>query len=130
MYIPNAAQLQAPLCDHIQGARKKDKRKIKWTPESAEAFTNCKKAIASAATNTYLSASALLALTTDASDTAIAAALEQFEDDGWKPLGFFSRKLSQAEKNTVFTLPSSNEAVKHHPGSYDNWTTSLNSVPK
>ncbi|KAK9301888.1 hypothetical protein QLX08_005886 [Tetragonisca angustula] len=47
----------------------------------------------------YTSSSALLTFLTDASSTAIGAVLEQLEDDQWKPIGFFSRKLSQAERN-------------------------------
>lgn len=36
---------------------------------------------------------------TDASDVAIGAALKQKINDNWEPLGFFSRKLTSAEKN-------------------------------
>ena len=48
--------------------------------------------------NIFLSASAPLRLTTDASDVAIGATLEQYEGD-WRPIGFFSRKLSPTEQN-------------------------------
>ncbi|GBN35451.1 Transposon Tf2-9 polyprotein [Araneus ventricosus] len=39
-----------------------------------------------------------LALFTDASDHAFGSVLQQFEEDSWKPLAFFSRKLSNAHK--------------------------------
>lgn len=38
-----------------------------------------------------------LRLTTDASDTAIGASLEQSIDDIWRPIGFFSKKLIPAQ---------------------------------
>ena len=34
---------------------------------------------------------------TDASDMAIGAVLQQFDDGIWKPISYFSRKLSPAE---------------------------------
>lgn len=40
-----------------------------------------------------------LALVTDAADTAIGAVLEQKFCATWRPLGFFSRKLSKAKRN-------------------------------
>ena len=38
-----------------------------------------------------------MALITDASNQQVGAALEQFEDGTWRPIGFFSRKLSETE---------------------------------
>ena len=38
-------------------------------------------------------------LTTDASDIAIGAVLEQQIDKHWQPLAFFSRQLNKAERN-------------------------------
>lgn len=42
---------------------------------------------------------ATLALKTDASDTAMGAVLEQYNQGTWEPLGFFSKKFSTAQKN-------------------------------
>lgn len=42
--------------------------------------------------------SAPLALTTDASEKAVGAVLEQFTEGDWHPLAFFSRKLREPEK--------------------------------
>ena len=39
-----------------------------------------------------------IALTTDASSEAIGAVLEQFKDNAWQPLGFWSRHLKPAQK--------------------------------
>ena len=38
-------------------------------------------------------------MTTDASDIAIGAVLEQRVDEHWQPLAFFSRQLKKAERN-------------------------------
>ncbi|GBM00450.1 Transposon Ty3-I Gag-Pol polyprotein [Araneus ventricosus] len=40
----------------------------------------------------------LKALFTDASDYAVGSVLQQFEEDSWKPLAFFSKKLTNAQK--------------------------------
>lgn len=95
--IPHAAHAQQPLNEYLKDTKKRDKRKIPWTPDSEAAFKLCKDKVASAIRSTFLSPSAPLALSTDASDSAIGAALEQLEDGEWKPLGFFSRKLSLTE---------------------------------
>ncbi|GBN01854.1 Transposon Tf2-8 polyprotein [Araneus ventricosus] len=39
-----------------------------------------------------------ISLFTDASDYAVGSVLQQFEDDSWKPLSFFSKTLSNAQK--------------------------------
>ena len=46
----------------------------------------------------YPCANSNVRLVTDASDCAMGAALEQFEDNTWRLLAFFSRKLTKAEK--------------------------------
>jgi len=51
-----------------------------------------------ATTNTFLTPSTPLRLTTDASDKGIGAALEQEIDNIWHPVGFFSSKLSPTQK--------------------------------
>ncbi|GFT96792.1 hypothetical protein NPIL_40351 [Nephila pilipes] len=45
----------------------------------------------------YPAADALLAIVTDASDTAIGAALHQQVPKRWQPLAFFSKTLSDRE---------------------------------
>jgi hypothetical protein len=45
----------------------------------------------------YPVSGAKLAITTDASDTAIGAVLEQLVKEHWQPLGFFSRQLKGAQ---------------------------------
>lgn len=95
--IPHAAETQAPLCALFKDSKKKDKRPVPWTAETLKAFEDCKNSIVTAAKATFLNPDAPLALTCDASNISLGASLEQFEDNKWKPLGFFSRKLSPAE---------------------------------
>lgn len=52
--IPGAAQLQAPLNDFLKGAKKNDRRKIDWTPESERSFEQCKSSVTHAARTSYL----------------------------------------------------------------------------
>jgi hypothetical protein len=79
--IPGAAKTQISLKNYLKGATKNDKREIAWTTESTNAFNNCKQGIENA-----VRATAKLLLKTDASDTAIGAALEQLEDNVWRPV--------------------------------------------
>ena len=95
--IPNAALLQAPLHDMIRGHTKGSKKPLIWTPESDSAFDQSKKSIVDAVKPGFLSRTAPLILRTDASASAIGAALEQVEEGFPRPIGFFSRKLSDTE---------------------------------
>lgn len=96
--LPQAAAWQAPLNEMLKGATSK-KSKLTWTKEADFAFTSCKENITKAASAAFLEPTSPLALRTDASSTAIGAALDQKVPDGtWTPIGFFSRKLSPTEQ--------------------------------
>ena len=62
-----------------------------------QAFLNGKTALANAAMLVHPCTECPLALTSDASDVAVGAVLEQFNKGHWQPLAFFSRKLRKAE---------------------------------
>lgn len=97
--ISHAAELQAPLNNLLKGTKKKkDKSLIPWNSDAENAFNACKNSLASAAMMNYPSPAARMTLTTDASDVAIGASLEQFENNIWQPIGFFSRRLSDTER--------------------------------
>ena len=96
-FIPNAAQLQAPLNDHLQD-NVKGKTPVNWTAESVQAFEACKESLAQATLLAHPKPDAPLALFTDASDFTVGAALQQYVDGAWEPLAFFSKKLSSAER--------------------------------
>ena len=62
------------------------------------AFESAKNALARATMLSYPQADAPIALTTDASDTAVGAVLDQFVNGVWQPLAFFSRQLRAPEQ--------------------------------
>ncbi|XP_024945880.1 uncharacterized protein LOC107272817 [Cephus cinctus] len=95
-FVRNAAETQAPLNAYLVGAKKKDKLSIEWNPTTERAFEECKNQMAHTTLLAHPTEDAMLALHTDASDTAMGAVLEQLVDDTWEPLGFFSKKLSNA----------------------------------
>lgn len=98
-FIPNAAANQAILQQFLAKPKKKDKSAIPWTPEASLAFDKCKTDLANATLLTHPSITAQLCLTTDASDVAMGAVLEQWENNEWKPTGFFSKKLTPTQRN-------------------------------
>ncbi|GBO03169.1 Transposon Ty3-I Gag-Pol polyprotein [Araneus ventricosus] len=97
-YIKNAAKNQAVLYEYLKGTKKKDQSKTPWTEEAKEKFAQCEKDLANATLLSFPNPDSPLALFTDASDYAVGSVLKQFEEDSWKPLAFFSKKLTNAQK--------------------------------
>jgi len=95
-FIPNVAQLQAPLFELAASIKKKDGKLI-WTPETRDAFVKSRDALANSLHLSHLKPNVKLRLCTYASSTTICAVLEQSCDDSWEPLGFFSRKLTPTQ---------------------------------
>ena len=74
-----------------------------WSAEATMAFEACKNLLADFVLLVFPVANVPTALTTDASDTAVGAVLEQFIDNSWQPLAFFSWKFRSPElKNSIF----------------------------
>lgn len=97
-FVPNAASHQAILHDCLKGSKKNDKSPVHWSTERIVAFEKCKTDLSQATLLVHPSANAPVALTVDASDFAIGAVVEQWEANTWKPLGFFSKKISPAQR--------------------------------
>lgn len=95
--MPNTAKTQAILNDYLKNSPKNDKTKVNWTDETVEAFEKVKQELTNAMQLVHSKTNAAVSLTTDASDYAIGAVIEQYEEGVWKPLSFFSRKLSTVE---------------------------------
>lgn len=98
-FIPHASAIQIELQALIPGNKKNDMRKICWTDTTRLAFHECKKSLSDATLLHYPDSAKALALMVDASNTAIGATLQQLDGDNWQPLGFFSEKLSKAQRN-------------------------------
>lgn len=95
-FIPKAAELQAPLHDLLKGKQKKQ-QPITWTDVAVKAFESCKEILAEATFLSHPLPSAQLILSTDASDFAVGASLQQKNNDQLQPLAFFSQKLNTAQ---------------------------------
>ncbi|GFS13733.1 Pol polyprotein [Elysia marginata] len=63
-----------------------------------EAFSSSKTALVNATMLIHPAHGAPIALTSDASDVAVGAVLEQLSSGSWQPLAFFSKQLRPAEK--------------------------------
>lgn len=98
-FIPHATEHQAKLQSLIVGNKKNDKTPVVWSSETEHAFEKCKQQLADATLLAHPSATAQLALFVDASDTAVGAALHQEIDGQLQPLGFYSKKLNDAQRN-------------------------------
>jgi len=97
-FINNAATILAPLHKYLVGKSKRDKQLITWTAETEEAFQESKRQLAEATLLAHPLENAKLIIKTDASSTAMGAVLEQYQAGNWKPLGFFSKKLSETQQ--------------------------------
>jgi cleavage and polyadenylation specificity factor subunit 1 len=113
-FVPKAAEILRPLYDAMvvdeppRAKRKstaaaisvkprRPKKRLVWSKGTSEAFQKAKDAMVKATQLSYPVSGAKLAITTDASDTAIGAVLEQLVKGHWQPLGFFSRQLKGAQ---------------------------------
>jgi len=97
-FIKGAADILRPLTDATKGTGGK-KSPLTWSSSMEEAFPKAKQALQDAALLVHPVEGARLSLHVDASDHHVGGALQLWEESrGWRPLGFFSRKLSETEK--------------------------------
>jgi hypothetical protein len=89
-FLPHCAQVLRPLTDFLKGGPKM----LEWTATEQEAFRNEKCHLAAAVPLQDPASQSELFLATDASDTYIGNVMQQKSLDHWRPLGFFSRKLT------------------------------------
>ncbi|XP_037782257.1 uncharacterized protein LOC119578721 [Penaeus monodon] len=109
--LPGIASIMETLYTALAG-KPKD---LTWGPPQAHAFHKAREAFAVSALLVFPTPGNPL-LTTDASNIAIRAVLEQVVRGLPRPLGFFSRKLLKAEKNySTFDreLLPVHQAVRH-----------------
>ena len=93
-FIPQCARIVAPLNSLLSDQHK---RSFNWSPEASTAFQTAKDALAHATLLNYPVPDASTSIMTDASNVAIGAVLQQLVNGQWKPISFFSRKLSPTE---------------------------------
>ena len=90
-FVPRCAEILQPL--HLALA---DDSFI-WTASCQQAFEAAKMALFEAVMLVHPQQHAPTCITTDASNRAVGAVLEHFINGQWKPISFFSKKLSPAE---------------------------------
>lgn len=97
-FVPNAAHLQAPLHSILSGPKVKGSHPVNMTSELLQAFEDCKSSLSKATLLAHPDPTAQLAIFTDASETSIGAVLQQLVGDTWRPLAFYSHKLTTPQK--------------------------------
>ena len=70
---------------------------MKWNESANSAFIESKQILANATLLVHPDHSAPLNITCDASDFVVGGVLQQYIDNVWQPLSFFSKKLTPAE---------------------------------
>ena len=83
---------------HLFEALGSKPKRLLWSPEMQASFDAIKEALAKATMLHHPDPSLPLSLTTDASDVAIGAVIEQRGPQGWEPLAFFSKKLGDSQQ--------------------------------
>ncbi|XP_061887393.1 uncharacterized protein LOC133638619 [Entelurus aequoreus] len=96
-FVPRAADLMRPLYSALKG-KKTSKHALSWSTDMLAAFSATKDALADATMLAHPVPDAPVALTTDASDYAVGAVLQQLVNSVWQPLAFFSRQLRSSEQ--------------------------------
>lgn len=100
--IKNTAHDQADLNDLLKNSPKNDRRSVSWTSGTIKALKRTKTALAKVALLAYSIGSAQFVLTSDASDVAIGATLEQLVNGKLQPLTFYSSKLNSAQREVKY----------------------------
>lgn len=97
-FLPKAAINQGVLSELIKGNKKNDTTNIVWNNDAVGAFKQCKKELAEATSLVFPKPGAPLSLTVDASSIALGAVLQQKDGNDWEPLGFYSQRLTSAQR--------------------------------
>ena len=97
-FISQAARIQAPPHAALAGPKIKGSQPVDWKPTMVHAFEDCKASLPRATLLAHPDPSAMLVLFTDASDTAVGAALQQRVGDACQRLAFYSYKNNPAQQ--------------------------------
>lgn len=95
-FVNNAATSMAPLHDMLKGV-KKNNAPVTWNEAAENAFNNVKSDLSKAVLLAHPMPGAPLNVTVDASDTAAGAVLQQFVNNQWQPLSFYTKRFSSAQ---------------------------------
>ena len=92
-FLPSIARTLKPLTDLLRGSPKT----LEWPLAAAGAFVAAKEALVAAVPLSHPAPGSRLSLAVDASDTHVGGVLQQLENRSWRPLAFFSQKLSPTQ---------------------------------
>ena len=92
------------ICRPLIDLFKKDMPFV-WGPQQQAAFDAIRSALVNVATLSHYQPCGSLHLTTDASNGALGAVLEQLQSSKWTLLKFWLRKLQGAELNYAYFNP-------------------------
>lgn len=117
-FIPNLARKLAPLYEFLTKIQREKKKPNEFSLLSncLSSFSDVKQCLANATLLNFPRKGAKLSIASDACNTDIGAALQQWDEKGWKPLAFFSRKLSPAQSRYCTydrELLAIKSAIKH-----------------
>ena len=103
-FVPHAAELLGPLIDMLKGKPKTDK-KLVWTSDCEAVFNKTERILSQASllVGLYPVINAPTSLMVDASDVAIAGVIQIYLNGIWSPIAFFSKRLTPAQRITIFT---------------------------
>lgn len=98
--LQDQAEKQYELTKLLHNATKKDIRQIKWIPGAEETFEQCRVSIKQATTLSHPIPGAKLHIITDTSKRSPGGVVlvQQYQDSAWRPIAFFSKSLSEAQK--------------------------------
>ncbi|XP_068233431.1 uncharacterized protein [Palaemon carinicauda] len=94
LFIPDIAGISAPMSDALKGKPKS----LSWNAEQQSALRKTKATLTKAITLAFVTPGVPLQLTTDASNTACGAAIEQLVNGALQPIAYFSKKLYCADQ--------------------------------
>ena len=92
-FIPRCADILQP----IHSLLKKRSTELHWSTAATDAFARIKRTLADLTLLSHPVPDADLSIMTDASNTAVGAVLQQLVANIWKPIAYYSRKLTPAE---------------------------------
>ena len=100
-FVKNLAEIVAPLTAALKGDAKD---KLCWSDDMDSAFEHSKTALASASLLAFPVRGAEITVATDASSVAVGAVILQKVNNVVQPLVFYSRKLTDTEKNGLLSI--------------------------
>ena len=93
-FIPSIAATMRPIYKALSGKPKH----LVWTSSLSDSFNEAKGMLADATLLVHPRSDAKTSLTVDASGVAVGAVLEQFIENRWEPIAFFSRHLAPPQQ--------------------------------